>query len=375
MDWTSEIELIKDMSDNQFKEYRKIRFESVSEAIKAMVLICGILLFGYCCAQAQSIDTMNTQTIQDYCKVLCEDALTSNVCRSSVVIYVADINNHKPVASMAYSKTEDGRIISIPISNYEICGTAVSKTLHYLGLLVSGHNPQQIIVETGDGVYNHDDVIIEDEPYAAHSGLGSISCHQAYLMNSRVGMMMALDSCFGFDIARYRNAMKKTKVRLIRSDIETLEEDEDCPFGVYDPIDIMGFRTHLSFLEYIDFIYNLLLPLDSDLELSMHYAAIRKAMADHVRFGVGHHAYDWRYEIAAMTDVSYPDENMRRTATLGGFYPAESPQYLVAIAVNKRGNYGLADVCGLARKIVTYLPVKESVVIESEPTRYHPAER
>lgn len=324
--------------------------------------------------QIQSTDTMNTETIQGYCEALCVEALTSNSCRSSVVIYVADINNHKPVASIAFSKTEDGRITSMPISNYEISGTAVSKPIDYLCLLVSGHNPHNVFVEIGDGVYTHDDVYFEDDPYDERPG-NSISCHSAYLLNSRVGMMMALDTCLGCNISRYRNAMRKTKIRLIRSDYDVPEEDENNPFGVYDPIDIVGYRTHLSFMEYIDFLNNLLLPLDSDPELSIHYAALRKAMADHVRFGAGHLAYDWRYEIAAMTDVSFPDGTMRRTATLGGYYPAESPQYLLAIAINKRGNYGLADVCELARKVVTHLPIKESAETVSKPTRYHPAER
>lgn len=324
--------------------------------------------------QLQSIDTMNTETIQDYCEDLCEDALTSNACRSSVVIYVADINNHKPVASMAYSKSKDGRIKSMPIWNYELSGTAVAKSLDYLCLLVSGHNPHNVFVEISDGVYSHDDVYFEDDPYDERPG-NSISCHSAYMLNSRVGMMMALDTCFGRNVAKYRNAIRRTKIRLIQSDYEVPEEDEDNPFGVYDPIEIMGMRTHLSMYEYVDFLYNLLLPLDSDSELSIHYAALRKAMADHVRFGAGHLAYDWRYEIAAMTDVSFPDGTMRRTATLGGYYPAESPQYLLAIAVNKRGNYGLADVCELARKVVTQLPIKELAETVSIPKRYHPAER
>ena len=372
MDWASEIDLIKEMTNNQFENYRKIRFGSVGEVVKVLLLVGCALMFCYY-TQAQSIEKIDNLTIQDYCKTLCEDAMSSKKCRSTV-IYVADIINKKPIAYMALSKTEDGRITNMPISEIDIPGTAAGKSLHLLAILTSGYNPKELYVDTDNGIYNCNDDLIEDEPYAAKGGLGRLSCYDAYLKNSRVGMMMSLDHCYGGNIAKYRNAIRHTKIRLI-GDSDYPDEDENDPFGVYDAIDILGIRTHLGFMEYVDFIYNLLLPIDIDSELEYHYATLRQAMADHVRLGVGHLAYDSHFELAGMTDVSYPDVNLNRTATFGGFYPVDSPKYIIAVVINKHGNSGISDVCVLARTIAEKISLKESTEVVSEIKRYHPAEK
>ena len=91
MDWASEIDLIKEMTNNQFENYRKIRFGSVGEVVKVLLLVGCALMFCYY-TQAQSIEKIDNLTIQDYCKTLCEDAMSPKKCRSTV-IYVADIIN------------------------------------------------------------------------------------------------------------------------------------------------------------------------------------------------------------------------------------------------------------------------------------------
>jgi len=384
MDWSEEIEFIKNMSEEDFETYRKIRFGSLSDSfVKAMILVGIFLFIGYCCSKAQSFASPEYERIarQAVLDALQEYDYLEGVERVGVVI-MAECGN---VVCNVALKSQEGEMLDIADGNYNYdIPTPLARSVMFLAIVPQ--IPSSQVIDAGNGYYvDKEGAVILDENWTR----GGYHCLDILHAQDRssVAMIKAAEQCFNRNMSLLCQAINRTGIMFGAR----AYADED---SYWNGQEIMGSKTHMTLLEIVAYVHAIAKP-DGKIVLRLNehdtcepidsisnktgLEELRKAMRLAVTEGLCLNLKSNYTNVAGLTHRTItPDAGMNYNLFAAAYWPFENPRFTIAVNVTKKGHPtgGRAFPSRIAQLIIDRITHQEILSMEEKGKEYiHPAER